>query len=65
MENVMTKGFCELNENEIMRTEGGRSARSIYKQERELYYAQQAKFTEYVMNGGVLPEEAAHYWGIY
>lgn len=65
MNNVMTKGFCELNENEIMGTEGGRSARSIYKQERELYNTQKAIFTEYVHNGGVLPEPVAHYWGIY
>jgi hypothetical protein len=40
MENVMTKGFCELNENEIMETEGGKITWGFYPY--EVYKANQS-----------------------
>lgn len=37
MENVMTKGFCELNENEMIMVDGGCSAKSRAKQAARQY----------------------------
>jgi hypothetical protein len=37
MENVMTKGFCELNENEMMMVDGGCSAQTRAKNAARAY----------------------------
>lgn len=44
MENIMTKGFCELNENEMMETDGGESWF-------DYWYNQGAKVSQAVING--------------